>query len=332
MTAQGVCELTEQANDIDIKAIAKNVIKMEGEAVLRLEPRIDESFIKAVEIMSKAKGRIVVTGMGKSGIIGRKISATMASTGSPSISMHPAEALHGDLGMVKPDDVVLALSNSGETEEITKLLPLLKRLDVPVICMVGRPDSTLAKYADIVLDISIEKEACPLGLAPTTSTTVTLVMGDALAICLSKKIGFQEKDFALNHPAGMLGKRLILKVNDIMRTGDLNPIISADTLIRDALVKITKCHAGAATIIDDNGKMIGIFTDGDLRRALDRDENILTKPVQEYMTKEPLYIKPDCLAVEALNIIKKKRIDELPVVDDSFKPLGLLDEGDLLGL
>ena len=332
MNKQGICDVTDKISDIDIQSIAKKVITMEAEAVLKLESRIDESFIRAVDIMYNAKGRIVITGMGKSGIIGRKISATLASTGSPSITMHPAEALHGDLGMVKPDDVVLALSNSGETEEITKLLPLLKRLDVPVICMVGRTDSTLAQYGDVVLDISIDKEACPLGLAPTSSTTVSLVMGDALAICLYKKKGFREKDFAFNHPAGMLGKRLLLKVSDIMRTGNLNPIIKKDTLIRDVLVKITQCHAGAATVIDDNGKMIGIFTDGDLRRALDQDEDILKKIVSRFMTKNPVYINPDCLAVEALKLIKEKKIDELPVVDESFQPLGLVDEGDLLGL
>lgn len=323
---------TENCNKIDVIEIAREVIQTEIAAVAEMESRIGDEFVRAVELMYTCKGRIIVTGMGKSGLIGRKISATLASTGTPSLSMHPAEALHGDLGMVQPDDVILALSNSGETDELTRLLPPIKKIGVKLISMVGNKKSTLGDYSDVVLDVSVEKEACPLGLAPTSSTTATLVMGDALAMCVLSKKGFRAEDFALYHPGGRLGRRLLLKVEDIMRTGKDNPIVAENTLIKDVLLDITKARAGAATVVNSEGKMIGFFTDGDLRRAIERDEKLIQKPVKEYMTRKPYSIKPDCLAAEALRVIKEKKIDELPVINDSGEPVGLLDEGDLLGL
>jgi len=323
--------LTKSSMDLDVINNAIQVIKIEAQEVASLVDRLDERFSQAVDLIYECKGRVIVTGMGKSGLIGRKISATLASTGTPSLSMHPAEAIHGDLGMVQPSDVVLALSNSGETEEIIKLLPLIKKIGASLISMVGRTDSTMAKYSDVVLDASISREACPLGLAPTSSTTVSLVLGDALAVAVYQKKGFQVEDFAFYHPGGNLGKKL-LKVEDLMRTGKEHPIVKEDELIKDVLLAITRAKAGAATIIDADGKMIGFFTDGDLRRAIEKDEKMIQKPVKLFMTRNPYSIKPDCLATEALKILKHKKIDELPVVDDSGHPVGVIAEGDLLGL
>ncbi len=319
------------SQSIDILDLAKDVISSEAKEVMALCNRLDDNFIRAVDMMSSCKGRIVVTGMGKSGIVGRKISASLASTGTPSLSLHPAEALHGDLGMVQPDDLVLALSNSGETEEITRLLPTIKKIGAKLISMVGRVESTLARYSDVVLDASITKEACLLGLAPTSSTTVTLVLGDALTICVYKKKGFKVEDFALFHPAGSLGRQL-LKVEDIMRTGQHNPIVKKDTTVKDTLVAITRAHAGAASVVDGDGCLVGFFTDGDFRRAVELYDDVLKQPVNIFMTKNPLTIKPGCLAAEALKLIKDKKIDELPVVGSDGRPLGIIDEGDLLGL
>jgi len=323
--------LIKSSLDLDLINIAKDVIKIEAEEVTNLAERIDESFVKAVDFIYECKSRVIVTGMGKSGLIGRKISATLASTGTPSLSLHPAEAFHGDLGMVQPSDVVLALSNSGETEEIVRLLPIIKKIGAKLISMVGRIDSTMAKYSDVVLDASIRREACPLGLAPTSSTTVSLVLGDALAIAVYRKKGFKVEDFAFYHPGGNLGKKL-LRVEDLMRTGKDHPVVEEDMLIKDVLLAVTRAKAGAATVIDGDGKMIGFFTDGDLRRAIERDEKMIQKPVKLYMTRNPYSIKPDCLATEALKTLKMKRIDELPVVDDAGYPIGIIAEGDLLGL
>lgn len=322
---------TAQLQDVDVIQLGKDTIQSEANEVLSLLDRVDDRFVRAVELMSACKGRVIVTGMGKSGIIGRKISASLASTGTPSLSLHPAEALHGDLGMVQPADVVLAISNSGETEEITRLLPTIKKIGAKLISMVGKVDSTLAKYSDVVLDVSITREACLLGLAPTSSTTVTLVLGDALTICVYKKKGFKVEDFAFFHPAGSLGRQL-LKVEDIMRTDTHNPVVSKDVTVKDTLIAVTRAHAGAASVVDDDGMLIGFFTDGDFRRAVELYEDVLKQPVHLFMTKNPLTIKPDCLATEALKIIKEKRIDEMPVVDASGKPVGMIDEGDLLGL
>jgi arabinose-5-phosphate isomerase len=308
----------------------KEVLKIEAAAIRQLIKRIDDDFIDAVDLLYKCKGKVIVTGMGKPGIIARKISATLSSLGTPSIFLHPADAIHGDLGRVIEDDVIIALSSSGQTEEIIKLLSTIKKIGAKLIALTGNINSELAKNSDIVLDVSVKKEACPLGLAPTASTTAMLAMGDTLAIALSDKKQIKKEDFALYHPGGSLGKKLILKVEDIMRTGQQNPIVKEGTLIKDVLLEITSSKAGAASVIDKKGELVGIFTDGDLRRHLESDIDLISKKVEKVMTKKPITISKNKLAQEALNILKQKKIDEVPVVDDSNKPIGLLDVQDLL--
>lgn len=309
---------------------AKEVFRLEAQAVMALADKLDNNFIRAVEAVYGCKGRVVVTGMGKAGIIGQKISATLSSLGTPSVWLHSAEAIHGDLGRVTKDDIVIALSNSGETEETKSLVPILKKIGTEIIAITGNRQSTLAKHSDIVLDVSVKKEACPLGLAPTSSTTAMLAMGDALAVCLVDKKGFKEKDFALYHPGGALGKKLLLKVEDIMRKGKANPIVNEDTIVKDVLYAITAARAGAASVVNKKGKLSGIFTDGDLRRHLETDSNLAQKRVKEVMTKNPVSIRPERLAVEALRILEEKKIDELPVVDKNGRPAGMLDVQDVL--
>lgn len=309
---------------------AKEVFKIEAEAVAALANKLDENFTKAVEAIYGCKGRVVVTGMGKAGIIGQKISATLSSLGTPSIWLHSAEAVHGDLGRVTKDDIALALSNSGETDETKGLIPILKKIGVKIIALTGNKNSALARYSDLVLDVSVKKEACPLGLAPTASTTAMLAMGDALAVCLVDKKGFKEKDFALFHPGGALGKSLLLKVEDIMRKGKANPIVSQEAIVKDVLYAITGARAGAASVVDKSGRLVGIFTDGDLRRHLELDASLSARKVKEAMTKNPVTILPGKLAVEALRILEEKKIDELPVVDKNRKPVGMLDVQDVL--
>ncbi|MCM8798377.1 MAG: KpsF/GutQ family sugar-phosphate isomerase, partial [Candidatus Omnitrophica bacterium] len=284
---------------------AREVFQIEAGAILKLSQRLDKNFLEAVELISNCKGRIVLTGMGKAGLIAQKISATLSSLGTPSLWLHPAEALHGDLGRVTLDDVVIAFSSSGETEEITKLLPLIKKIGAKLIAFTGNLKSHLAQYADVVLDISVEKEACPLGLAPTASTTAILAMGDALAIAVLDKKGFKKEDFAFLHPGGTLGKRLLLKVEDVMRKGEANPLVREDTLVKDVLLAITKARAGSATVVDKNKKLLGIFTDGDLRRHIETDPNLLERKVKEVMTKSPKTIKKGKLAEEALKILRE---------------------------
>lgn len=309
---------------------AKKVLKIESDAIRELSRRLGAEFNQAIELLAKCSGRVIVTGMGKGGIIGQKISATLSSTGSPSLFLHSAEAIHGDLGRVMRQDVVLAISNSGETEEVIRLLPLIKKIGAKLIALTGNPRSTLAKHSDIVLDVSVRKEACPLGLAPTASTTVTLAMGDAISVCLLKEKGFREEDFAFYHPGGALGKRLLLKVEDIMRKAEANPVVAENILVRDVLLKITQARAGAASVVDAHGRLSGIFTDGDLRRHLKSDANLSLKKVKDVMTKNPITIAKDGLAYEALRILKDKRIDEIPVVDTKGRPIGMLDVQDLL--
>ena len=309
---------------------AKEVFKIEAEAIASLSSKLDDNFVQAVEAMYNCRGRVVVSGMGKTGIIGQKISATLSSLGTPSIWLHSAEATHGDLGRVTKDDVVIVLSNSGETEETKNLLPILKKIGARIIAITGNKNSTLAKYSDIVLDVSVKKEACTLGLAPTSSTTAALAMGDALAVCLVEKKGFKEKDFALYHPGGVLGKRLLLKVEDIMRKGKANPIVKEEAIVKDVLYAITGARAGAASVIDKSGRLSGIFTDGDLRRHLERGADLASRKVKEVMTKNPVTIHPRQLAAEALRILEEKKIDELPVVDAALKPVGMLDIQDIL--
>jgi len=311
-------------------AQAKEVLKIEARAIQGLLRKVGISFNESIVLLAKCPGRVIVTGMGKGGIIGQKISATLSSTGTPSLFLHSAEAIHGDLGRVTKEDVVLAISNSGETEEVIRMLPLIKKIGAKLIALTGNVKSTLAKHSDVVLDVSVKKEACPLGLAPTASTTATLAMGDAIAVCLLKKKGFREEDFAFYHPGGALGKRLLLKVEDIMREGSANPVVSEEVLVKDVLFKITEARAGAASVIDKRKKLTGIFTDGDLRRHLETDGQLARRKVKDVMTKNPVTISKNRLASEALRILKEKRIDELPVVDPKGRPIGMLDVQDLL--
>ena len=315
---------------INIIKRAREVLDIEAQAISLLKKRLGKNFVKAVELILKTKGRVVVSGMGKTGIIAQKLSATLASTGTPSLFLHTAEAIHGDLGKVTGEDIVIILSKSGSTEEMKQLLPLLKKIGSGLISLTGAPKSTLAKYSDVVLDVSVKKEACPLGLAPTASTTATLAMADALAICLLERKGFKEKDFAFFHPGGALGRRLLLKVEDIMRTGQSNPIVREERKVSQVLFAITRSRAGSATVIDKKGKLKGIFTDGDLRRHLESDKNLTRRRIAEVMTKNPTVVYKDMLAAEAMRILQSKRIDEVPVVDKNMRPVGLLDIQDLL--
>ena len=310
--------------------LAKQVLKIESESIKRLSSHINRDFEKAVNLIFASKGRVVVTGIGKAGIIGEKISATLASTGTPSLWLHSAEAIHGDLGRVTKQDVVIAISNSGETEEIVKLIPHIKKIGARLIAMTGNIRSTLAKNSDAVLDVSIKEEACPLGLAPMASTTTMLAMGDALCAALMDKRKFKKTDFAFLHPGGNLGKRLLLKVEDIMRKGPQHPVVREKTKIKDVLLKITTSRAGSATVVGRDGRIKGIFTDGDLRRQLEQGVDVLDRDVDEVMTKRPKTLKKGCLAVEALRILEEYKIDEIPIVDDKGHPIGLVDVQDLL--
>jgi len=308
--------------------LGKAVLKEEAKAISDLIDRIDDKFHQACEIVLQCSGRIVVTGMGKSGHIGNKIAATLASTGTPAFFMHPGEASHGDLGMITADDVVIALSNSGESNEISVLLPLLKRLDVSLISLTGNEQSTLAQAANVNLDVSVTKEACPLGLAPTSSTTASLAMGDALAIAVLDKRGFTEADFALSHPGGSLGKRLLVRVEDIMHTGDDIPSVNSDATLSDTLLEMSKKGLGITAIID-NQQLKGIFTDGDLRRTLAAEPNIHQANVKDFMTSNCMTIGSQKIASEALNIMQQKKINALIVVDDN-NIVGALNMHDLL--
>lgn len=312
------------------KAIAIRVLKIERDAISSLIGRIDDEFARAVNALYRTKGRVIVTGMGKPGFIAQKISATLSSTGTPSLYLHPAEAHHGDLGRVTKEDIVLALSNSGETEEIIKFLPIIKKIGVKMIALTGNVRSALAKNADYVIDVSVKREACSMGLAPTTSTTAMLAMGDALAVALLEKKGFREKDFAFYHPGGILGKRLLLEVGDIMRKSNENPIVREDERVKDVLLAITRARAGSASVIDRKGRLIGIFTDGDLRRHLETDPGLVGRRVKDVMTRKPTVIRKERLAAEAFDIMRSRRIDEIPVVDDKGRPVGLLDVQDIL--
>jgi len=307
------------------------VLKTESEAITALMQRLDQSFHRACEMLLDCEGRIVVTGMGKSGHIGNKIAATLASTGSPAFFMHPGEASHGDLGMITADDLLIALSNSGETSEITLLLPLLKRLGIPLIALTGNPGSTLARAADINLDVSIHKEACPMGLAPTSSTTASLAMGDALAIAVLQARGFTEEDFALSHPGGNLGRRLLLRVSDIMHTGDAVPLVPISSSLNDTLLEMTKKGLGMAGVIDpENKQLLGIYTDGDIRRTFEKMPDINTAQVKDFMTHGCVTIEADRIASEALKLMHDRKINALMVVDKHNLVQGALNMHDLL--
>jgi arabinose-5-phosphate isomerase len=310
--------------------LAKEVIDIEAQALHELARRLGKNFLKAVDLIVKCRGRVIVTGMGKTGMIGRKIAATLSSTGTPSIWMHAAEAVHGDLGQVTREDVVMILSNSGETDETKTLLPLIKKIGARIIALTGNRKSTLASHSDIMIDVSVKKEGCPLGLAPMASTTTVLAVGDALAACLIQRKNFKKEDFAFYHPAGTLGKRLLLKVGDIMRVGGAFPRVRENKTVKEVLFAITKARCGCACVIDHKGRLSGIFTEGDLRRHLKTDPNLSLRSVREVMTRNPTTIHGDRLAVEALRIFREMKIDELPVVDGFHKPIGLLDVQDLL--
>ena len=312
---------------------AREVLRMEAEAILELVPRIDENFAAAVNLILECEGRTVITGMGKSGLIGRKMAATLASTGTPSFYLHPAEGIHGDLGMVTASDVVIALSNSGETGEVLNILPSLRRIGAKIIAMVGNANSTLGKNADVILDVGVSKEACPLGLAPTSSTTAALAYGDALALALLKKHNFTASQFAIFHPGGSLGRKLLLTVGNIMHKGEENPTVLADTTVQEALFVITDKGLGAVSVVDKNGIMQGVLTDGDIRRGLSKGVDFLQRPVSELMTANPKTITEDKLAAQALHLMESNRpkpITVLPVLDEKRKVIGLLHMTDLV--
>ncbi len=314
----------------DFMRLGLAVIDTELASVSRLKSRIDDSFARACELMLGCEGRIVVTGMGKSGHIAGKIAATLASTGSPAFFVHPGEASHGDLGMITSKDVVLALSNSGNTSEILTIVPIIKRLGVPLICMTGNPGSPLAMEATISLDVGVEKEACPLGLAPTSSTTVALVMGDALAVALLEARGFTEEDFALSHPGGTLGRRLLLHVSDIMHTGDDMPRVGPDVTISEALLEMSSKGMGMTAIVDRNNQVLGIYTDGDLRRTLDRKIDLQRTRIDDVMTKNCRTVDARGLAAEVLKLMEDNRINGVLVTDGDNRLIGALNMHDLL--
>ncbi|MDO6695106.1 KpsF/GutQ family sugar-phosphate isomerase [Aliiglaciecola sp. 3_MG-2023] len=309
----------------DYIASARKVLEIESQAVLQLQQYIDESFARSCQIIRKCKGKVVVSGMGKSGHIGHKIAATLASTGTPAFFMHPGEANHGDLGMISPQDVLIAISNSGETAELLNLIPVVKRLEVPIISMTNSKQSSLGKYSDEVLCIKVEQEACSLGLAPTASTTATLAMGDALAVALLNASGFTSADFALSHPGGSLGRRLLLTIADIMHTGDELPLVEFNQTVRNALFEISKKGLGMTGITDKEGKLVGIFTDGDLRRILDDRVDIHETLVSDVMTTNSKTSRPEMLAVEGLNLMEKYSINSMFAVDRENKPVGALN-------
>ena len=308
-----------------IRQSALRVLEIEQRAIAQLAQYINDAFVQACQLILPCKGKVIVCGMGKSGHIGHKISATLASTGTPAFFMHPAEANHGDLGMLTEQDILLAISNSGETAELLALIPVVKRLGVPIIAMTSDPQSTLGRYADINLCIKVEQEACSLGLAPTSSTTVTLVMGDALAVALLDARGFTSEDFALSHPGGSLGRKLLLKLDDVMVKGQSLPLVSPQQTLSDVLLKISQKALGMAGIIDEQGKLLGIFTDGDLRRVLDDRIDIHKTQIQQVMTTNSITARPEMLAAEVLKLMQKYKISSLFVTDTNGKPIGAIN-------
>jgi arabinose-5-phosphate isomerase len=314
-------------------------LRAEADAIHAMADRLDERFDEAVTLLLTATGKTIVTGMGKAGAIGRKIAATLSSTGTPSLFLHPAEGVHGDVGVVTGADVVLALSNSGESEEVLRLLPAIKRLGAPLIAMTGRPDSTLGKNAEVTLDTSAVEEACPHNLAPTSTTTCMLALGDALALCVMQARGFTAEDYALFHPAGALGRRLLLRVSDVMRTGDALAVVREDATVMEAMFAITNANAGAACVTGADGRLVGLVTDGDIRRLLLKDADALQLPVAAAMSAGPLTIGPDDLAAEGLHVFDSRttvvqgaprRVGDLPVTDANGRPVGMLMLKDLL--
>ncbi len=323
-------QATDHVREDNILSLGIAVIETEAAALGALAKRLNEDFVTACQHLMHCEGRVVVIGMGKSGHIGSKIAATLASTGTPAFFVHPGEASHGDMGMITQKDVVIALSNSGETDEVLVLLPIIKRLGVPLISLTGNAQSTLAQAANINLDVSVEKEACPLGLAPTASTTTALAMGDALAIALLEARGFSEDDFALSHPGGSLGRRLLLRVGELIHRDQEVPMVASDTLLGDALVEMSRKGLGMTTVVDDEKRMQGIFTDGDLRRALDQGVDVHAASISSVMTRDCLKIQESMLAAEALRLMQEKRINALVVTDENNHLIGVLNMHDLL--
>ena len=307
----------------------KRVLEIEARAVQALIDRMDSKFAKAVDLLAQCTGKVVVSGMGKSGLIGQKIAATLASTGTSSFFLHPAEGVHGDLGMLARRDALIAISNSGETQELLQLLPYVRRMGIPIVSLTGRVNSNLAKNSDVTLDVSVAEEACPMGLAPTASTTAMLVMGDALAMAVLQARGFKQSEFARHHPAGAIGRALLLHVHDIMRTGARNAVAPHKLSVKEALLVMTRAKSGSVSVVNSRGKLMGVFTDGDLRRRMADDEHVLSKPLATVMTRNPICIREDALAVEALKIFNERNIDDIIVVNAKREPMGLVDSQDL---
>ena len=311
---------------------ARNVFDIEIDALRQTRARLDDSFVAAVDLIIESlrnKGKVIVTGVGKSGNIGHKIAATLTSTGTTSVLLDTVNALHGDLGLVSDGDVVLALSYSGETEELLRILPAIKRFDVKIIAMTAHAKSHIARHSDAVLNVQVRKEACPFNLAPTSSTTAMLAMGDALAMCVLEARGFKKSDYARLHPAGAIGSSMLVQVKDIMRTGDRNPVISEYATVKDALLAMTKAKSGTISVVDKRDRIIGVFTDGDFRRAIARDTGVLQSQINKVTTRSPITIRQNALAVEALKIFQQRQIDDLIVVDENKRPVGIVDSQDL---
>ena len=315
---------------MDLIKIAQETFHIEAEALNRAAERLDQSFLDAIELILQTQGKLIITGVGKSGLVGAKMAATFASTGTSSFFLHPTDALHGDLGMIGKNDILMAISSSGESEELTKILPHIKRFDIPLIGLTSQKESSLGRYADVFLDISVEKEACPLNTAPTTSTTLTMALGDALAIALMKKRGFKKEDFASFHPGGSLGKKLFIKIKDLMRTSDL-PVIDTKTTLKEAVVTMSEGKLGTVLIVDQNGKFTALLSDGDLRRALMSESFSMEHLAVTYATKDPKsYTNTELLASEALEIIENDRIQLLPITNEEGKIIGVLHIHDLI--
>lgn len=316
--------------DLDFKASGLAVLALEAEAIARLKSSIDSDFQTACELLLQCEGRVVVVGMGKSGHIGGKIASTLASTGTPAFFVHPGEASHGDLGMITPGDVVIGISNSGETPEILTILPIVKRMDVKLIGITGKPNSTLGRLSDACLNVGVEKEACPHNLAPTASTTTTLAMGDALAVAVLKARGFSATDFARSHPGGALGRRLLLYVSDVMHTGDQVPTVSIRASLSDVLLEMTGKGLGMTAVLDDEASMVGVYTDGDLRRTLNNTVDVHDCRIEDIMTRDPITTSPDALATELISMMRNHSINGIFAVDESRRVLGALNTLDLI--
>ena len=311
---------------------AKTVFDIEMDALRRTRARLDARFVTAVDLIAEClnrKGKVIVTGVGKSGNIGQKIAATLTSTGTTSVVLNALDALHGDIGIINDGDVVLALSYTGESEELLRLLPAIKRFDVKIIAMTGHPKSRLARHSDVVLNLSIHLEACPFNLAPTASTTAMLVLGDALAMCVLEARGFRKSDFAKRHPAGAIGNAMLVQIKDIMRTGDRHAVIAENGTVKDALLAMTHAKSGAISVVNPRGRLAGVFTDGDFRRHISRGTAVLDAPIRSVMTRAPITVRDTALAVEALKVFQQRRIDDLVVIDEKRRPVGVVDSQDL---